>query len=329
MRAIVKLEAGPGAVRCIEHPDPRPGLDEVVIRVRRAGLCHTDLSMIEYNAAARTGYRPRFPLVLGHEFAGEIEETGAPVLVSPHVTCRACRFCLAGRSMLCRSRRILGLDVDGAFAEYVAVPERNITPLPHGIDWDVAGLAEPLTVALHALERVPVGLGDKVAVNGPGGIGLCLVAALTRTGAGTVIAVGREQDRRQLDVARSLGAITATTEDDIEEVDIAFETAGAASAVQLARSITRPGGTIGIVGLPATPVELDAAALAFGEQTLVGIRAYDLSTWRRTAALLAPLADQLRPLVTYKLPLSAFEDAVAHVEDRSAIKVLLDPTYAG
>jgi threonine dehydrogenase-like Zn-dependent dehydrogenase len=340
LRAVVKSEAGPGRTRCTTHADPTPGPDEVVIRVRRAGVCGTDLSFVRWTQAARTGYRPSFPQVIGHELAGEVADdhgslsAGAPVTASPHVTCGACRYCLSGRSMLCPSRRVLGLDADGAFAEYVAVPRRNVVGLPEGIDWDVAALAEPFTVAVHTVERVRVGPGDTVAVIGPGSIGLCTIAALLRCGAGAVFAVGREEDRLQLEAARRLGARPAIADSAAEVVadetsgagvDVAIETAGAPAAVQLACSLVRPGGAIGIVGLCSKGVELDVASLAFAEHALIGVRAYDLGTWRRTPRLLAALADQLRPLVTHRLPLEAFDTALAHVADRTAIKVLLDP----
>lgn len=206
MRALVKLAAAPGQVEVRERPAPVPGPSEVVVRVRLAGLCHTDLSMAEWNQAARHAYQPAFPLILGHEFAGTVDalgpgtagpEPGTPVAGSAHLTCGRCAMCRAGRSMLCPGLRVLGLDVDGVLATHVRLPVRNVVRLPAGLPWEVAGLAEPFAVASHAVAAGGRAAGQRVAIIGPGAVGLCALAvALTQ--ASEVVVFGLASDRVQL-----------------------------------------------------------------------------------------------------------------------------------
>ena len=345
MRALVKTAPAPGSVAYQDWPDPEIGPGDVLIAVKRAGLCGTDLSFYEWNETAQRGYRPDFPVVMGHEFTGEVAEVdpevrgltpGDRVIVNPALTCGACRFCRAGQSMLFPARRIMGIQAQGAFAEYASVPAGNVYRLDPTVPWELAAVAEPFTVAIHALERVPIEPGDVVVVVGPGSVGFCALSALKLTAAGRLVMVGLESDRRQLDLAASMGAavVASDREDAVAVVrelsggygaDVVFETAGHPRAVELALTLTRKGGRIGLVGLPHDPARINTAFIAFAEQQLVGVRAYDVATWRRLPPLLERAAPDLSRLVTHQLPLPNLERAIELMRSREGLKVLLAP----
>jgi len=345
VKALVKERPAPGEVSYRDWPDPEVGPSDVLVAVRRAGLCGTDLSMYEWNRTITAGYKPELPLVMGHEFAGELAEVGGEatgvrsgdrVIVNPTLTCGACRFCRDGRSMLCPDRKVMGLQAPGAFAEYAAVPAANVYRLPDSLPWDLAGLAEPFAVAVHALERAPVALGDVVAVVGPGSVGFCLLAALKLVPAARVLMVGLEADGHQLELAESMGATAVRSDrDDAGAIarelsdgfgaDVVFETAGHPRAVEEAIRMTRKGGRVALVGLPHDVSRIDTALLAMAEQEIFGVRAYDVATWRRLPALLERASVELSRLITHRLPMGCFERAAEVTRSREGIKVLLTP----
>lgn len=343
MKALVKTAAAPGQVMLQDWPDPQVGPQEVMIAVKRGGVCGTDLSLYEWNRLIIEGYKPRIPIIVGHEFTGEVLETGREVtgiragdhvVVNPALTCGQCRYCRSEQSMLCPSRQLLGLQVPGAFAEYVVAPANNVYVVPREMPWDLAAMAEPFAVALHALERVPIHPGAVVAIVGPGSIGFCMLAALKLTPVAQVVMIGVEADRERLSLAASLGAATVCLGRDTPEVvvgdlteglgaDIAFETAGHPAAFATAIRLTRKGGRVGLLGLPHDDASLNTAAIALAELQLVGVRAYDVNTWRRVPTLLERAETTLTKVVTHRLPLGQFEQAVELARSGSGLKVLL------
>ncbi len=336
MRALVKLAAGPGHLEVREQPTPAPAPGQIVARVTLAGICHTDLSMVEYNASARRAYRPRWPLVLGHEFSGVVAApdpsgagpaAGSPIVASAHVTCHECAACRGGRSMLCSRLQVLGLDVDGVFATHACLPVRNVSVLPDDLPPEVAALAEPFAVASHALDAGCPAAGESVAIIGPGAVGLCaLAAALSRTPDVTVL--GLQSDVMSLTVAREMGAASvgdvALSSTDAA-YDLVIETAGHPDAVSAALNVCRPGGRVVCVGLPSEPVPVDTAAMARAEKRIIGVRAYDLGEWAALPGRLAEAAARLRPLLTHVVALDEFDRAVELVRSRQAIKVGIAP----
>jgi len=338
VRALVKLAAAPGHVEVRECAEPQPGPGEVMVRVRLAGLCHTDLSMVEWNRAARHTYRPDFPLILGHEFAGTVAALGpgtsrpapgTPVVGSAHLTCGRCAMCRAGRSMLCPGLRVLGLDVDGVLATYVKLPARNVVPLPAELPWEVAALAEPFAVASHAIAAGQAAAGERVAIIGPGAVGLCALAAAL-SAAADVVVFGLARDRAQLAIARRMGAsaVAGISSGDPachERYDLVIETAGRPEAVTAAVRCCRPGGRVVCVGLPSRSVPIDTAALAREEKRIIGVRAYDLGEWGALPGRLAAAASRLLPLVTHVVGLADFSRAVELLRSRAAIKVVIAP----
>ena len=333
MKAFVKDGPGAGNAAVRDVPEPEPGPGDAVIAVRYAGLCHTDVSMLHWNDAATGGYRPRFPLVMGHEYTGTVVALGpdadgpAPgtrVAGSAHVTCGACAFCRRGRSMLCARLAVLGLDVDGVFAEYAAVPARNLVPLPDAVPDTVAVLAEPYAVAAHAVATGAPAPGETVAIVGPGAIGLCATAEARFHGIEDLAVYGRPADGAQLTLARELGATATRTEPDDAECDLVIEAAGHPAAVALALRLCRPGGRVVTAGLPADRLDLDTADLARTEKTLTGVRAYDLGEWPGIPARLAA-APALSGLVTHVLGLADVPRAVELMATRRATRTAIDP----
>lgn len=334
MKAFVKDGPGPGNAGVQEVPDPEPGPGEAVIAVRYAGLCHTDVSMLHWNTVAQASYRPGFPLVMGHEYTGTVVALGprtegpAPgtrVAGSAHVTCGACTNCRRGRSMLCARLAVLGLDVAGVFAEYAAVPARNLVPLPDDVTDTVAAIAEPYAVAAHAVATGAPAEGETVAIVGPGAVGLCATAAARHHGIRDLAMYGLPADAAQLALARDLGATATYTEPADGDFDLVIEAAGHPDAVDLALRLCRPGGRVVSAGLPSERLSLDTADLARTEKTLTGVRAYDLGEWPAVPAQLAA-APALAGLVTHTLGLADVPRAVDLMATRQATRTAIDPS---
>ncbi|MHA6630264.1 zinc-dependent alcohol dehydrogenase [Pseudonocardia sichuanensis] len=328
MKALIKTAPGDGHLEWTDLPVPEPGPGEVQLELVGAGLCHTDLGMIHGDYGPGSGYSPTFPLVLGHEYTGRVAAVGsgvdlplgARVVGGCHLTCGRCRWCSRGRSMLCERRRVLGLDVDGVFAERFVVPARNLVVLPDTVSDRLAVLAEPFAVAAHAVDVAGLAPDDDVCVIGPGTVGLLTVGALAGR---RVTVVGRRADSAQLERAVELGAEVTTDADALRgRFDVVFETAGAAAAVTTATTMLGRGGRLVCVGLPPDDARFSSAQLSWNEQTILGSRAYDISTWATVPERLAA-ASVLESIVTHAVHLSDHERALELVETRQATKVLL------
>lgn len=337
MRAIVLEGPVAGEARAAEVAPPSLGSDEVLCEPLAVGLCHTDVSVIRGYSAVQAGYSPTYPLVLGHEFVARVVETGERVttvksgdriISGSHIPCTECKFCRNGRSELCRSKRIIGLDIDGALAERFVLPEIIVRRIDDSVPIELAVLAEPFAVALHAVELAKHVPGERVAVIGPGPVGLLAVGALVSQSIAPAL-IGLPADEQQLQLGIDLGASTALTVDEAlaehaGSFDIVIEAAGHHTAVATALSLVGPGGRVVCVGLPQQPTPVDTADLAREEKVLLGSRAYDLGTWDRVPAALAAIP-QLARLVTHKLSMDDIELAIRLVEDRVATKVMLVP----
>ena len=347
MRAAVYH--GARDVRVERRPRPRPGPGEVLLRVLRSGMCGTDAT--EWAAGPRTfpvarrhpvtGHQG--PMVLGHEFVGEVAEpgdgartpVGAVVASGAGVSCGRCDRCRQGRTNLCRSYYTLGLNTAGGMAEFVAVPESTLVPVPAGLPLDAAGLAQPLAVGLHAARRSGAADGDRVVLIGAGAIGTLVLAALrhladvdltvvdfpgsrleraARLGGTRVVPAGAG-------VAAAVGAPGA---------DVVIEASGAPGQLDAAIALARPGGTVLQVGIPAAPQEIDVHSLVMREigirTTLAHVGGEDLAPALDLLAgtsLAAELLDGVHPL-----------GAVAEQLDRLSSgrldgKVLIDPSLEG
>ena len=348
MWAIRKLEAGPG-LSLDETPVPVPGDDDVLIRVEAASLCGTDLHIFRWDDWAANRIRP--PLTLGHEFAGTVAEVGrnvrsvAPgdyVSAESHVTCGICFHCRTGQAHMCEQTQILGVDRDGAFAEFVVVPESVIWPNDRTkLPPEIAALQEPFGNAVFATSKHDLA-GKTVAILGCGPVGLFSIAIARASGAGRVLATDRVAFR--LDLARTMGVTEAVNIDDVadvqgwfleqnegEQVDIVFEMSGSPQAIGDAFRIARNGGHVVLFGIPAQPVELDVAeSLIFKNLTVTAVNGRQVfGTWYKTRWLLEHGVVDLRPLITHRYPLTDFERALDELEAGQACKVVFFPGGEG
>ena len=344
MWAIRKLRPEPGLV-LEETRIPVCGEDDVLVRVEAASLCGTDLHIFNWDEWAAHRIRP--PLTLGHEFAGTVVEvgrnvrhveTGDFVSAESHITCGMCFHCRTGQAHMCEQTQILGVDRDGAFAEYVAVPESVIwlndrTKLPP----EIATLQEPFGNAVFATSLHDLA-GRTVAILGCGPVGLFSIAIARASGAGRILASDRVPFR--LGLARAMGVTEVLNIDGVSDVpgwfldrnegehlDVVFEMSGAPSAIGEAFQIARNGGHVVLFGIPARPVEVDVAeSLIFKNLTVTAVNGRQVfGTWYRTRWLLEHGVVDLRPLITHRCRLSEFEDALTALQAGEACKVVLYP----
>ena len=341
MLALVKTEPGPGLV-LQTVPDPSVGINDVLIRVRKTGICGTDLHIDSWDPWAAKTIHP--PLVVGHEFVGEIVETGANVsdfhpgdIVSGegHVTCGRCRHCMAGRRHLCAKTVGLGVGRDGAFAEYVALPMTNIWHHWPGIDEDVAAVFDPFGNAVHTALAFPV-LGEDVLITGAGPIGLMATAVVRHAGARFIVVSEPNPARREL--ATRLGATVAVDpgERDLADVqrelgmvegfDVALEMSGAPAAIRTTLDNMAHGGSIAILGIPTRDVSLDVNEIVFKLLTVRGIYGREMyETWYKMTVMLQSGLD-ITPAITHRFPFHEHEAAFAAARSGDAGKVILDWT---
>ena len=333
MRAAIVDE--PGQVRVGEVPDPAPGAGEVVVRVGATGICGTDLHI----AAGLFPPSP-YPLVPGHEFSGEVVAVGADVpdasrggvqvgdrvAVDPSLFCGRCRFCRVGRGNLCEHWGAVGDTVDGAFAEYVAVPAVSCYRMPESMTYRQGALVEPLSCAVHGLHRIGAEAGESFLVVGAGTMGLLLQQLLQRSGA-RVVVVDRNADR--LPLAAQLGA--AATATDIAELDgelfqAAVDVTGAVPAIEGALGALDRGGRMLVFGV--AHADARAAVPPFrvynDELSIIGSMAV-LHSFGPAMELMASGAVVVDPLLTHALPLEEFPQALDLMRSGAGVKVQVLP----
>jgi threonine 3-dehydrogenase len=344
MRAVVKTTPGVGmTVETVPMPTIGPG--DVLIRVHAAGVCGTDLHIWEWDRWASNRMKP--PVVIGHEFAGEIVELGDEakragilqvgelVTAEGHIVCGHCLQCRTGNAHLCRRTRIIGVDRDGAFAEYIAMPAANLIRL-HGIPVEVGAIMDPVGNAVHTvLEGVEVP-GSSVFVLGCGPIGCFAVGVARAAGASLVIA--SDLNEMRLELARKMGAhltlnpsrddvvgriLEATHENGVDLVcEMSGHPAGHAQAFQAARL----GGRVNLLGTPSRTSEVDFAHdIIFKGLTLYGVTGRKMySTWNTMGRLIRSGQLDPMPVVTHRFPLDQIADAITVIKNGQAGKVILE-----
>ena len=342
MRALVKTVPGPGAESSIAAI-PRIGPREVLIKVELNSICGTDLQIYEWNAWAARRIKP--PRIFGHEFAGVVAECGAEVgaiQVGAHVTaetrivCGRCEQCRNGLGHVCRNHRILGVDRDGAFAEYLAVPAANVWENDPGLPLELAAIQEPFGKAVHAVMAGEIA-GQTVAVFGCGPTGLCAAAVAKAAGASAVFAI--EVNYYRLGLARRMGADETLdpTAGSVSQqlasltggagVDVVLEMSGHPDSIRAALVVVRNGGRVSLVGKQERPVTLDLSEQVISKgvtiQGIAGRRMY--GSWYQTRALLTSGRINLTPLLTHRLPIAEFEQAMAIMASGQCGKILLEP----
>jgi threonine 3-dehydrogenase len=341
MRALVKSRPAPGLF-LEDVPVPAFGLNDVLIRVRQTGICGTDIHIYDWDDWAKATIP--VPLVIGHEFVGEVVDVGANVsdfavgsLVSGegHVVCGRCRNCMAGRRHLCAHTIGLGVQRAGAFAEYVALPMTNVWQHWPCVDEEVAAIFDPFGNAVHTALSFPV-LGEDVLITGAGPIGC--IAAEVALHAGARFVVVTDLNPFRLDLARRMGATVAVNplERDLADVqrelgmqegfDVGLEVSGSVEALKQMVASMAHGGRIALLGIPPQPAELDLSPVIFNGLTLKGIYGRKMyETWYQMTVMLQSGLD-ISPVITHRFSHQDFEEAFAVARSGEAGKVILDWT---
>ena len=339
MKALVKSRAEPG-LWLEDVPEPEVGINDVKIRVRETGVCGTDVHIHRWDGWAQRTIP--VPLVIGHEFVGEVADVGSNVSDfrpgdvvggEGHVVCGRCRNCMAGRRQLCAHSIGLGVQRPGAFAEYVVLPMTNVWHHWPGVPEDVAAIFDPFGNAVHTALSFPV-LGEDVLVTGAGPIGCMAVAVVRHAGARHVVATDLNPSR--LELARRMGATLAIDprERDLGDVqrelgmtegfDVMLEMSGSADALRTGVANMAHGGRIAILGIPTAAVELDLDPVIFNMLTLKGIYGREMfETWYQMSVLVDSGLD-VSQVITHRFPYSEFEEAFQVAASGESGKVLLD-----
>ncbi len=339
MRALVKERPGKGLV-LKQVPEPRCGPRDVLIRVKRVGLCGTDAHIYDWNTWAAGRLRP--PVTIGHEFAGVIEKAGSEVtghaegdLVTAegHISCGICPQCRTGNAHICRYVKIIGVDIDGAFADLIAMPASNIWKIDPEIPLDIAAIHDPLGNAFHTVMSADV-RGRTVLVTGCGPIGLFCIGIAKASGASRIFASEIQPGR--LELARIMGAhqVINPAEDDLDTIvrdqtegagaDVVLEMSGHPRAIRAGMRVARDGGEICLLGLPDDEVPIDLSRdLIFKGITVRGIigrRMFD--TWYSMRSYLRAGLFDPAPVITHRFGIDDFEKAMAAIHS-GAGKVIL------
>ena len=343
MKALVKARAEPG-LRIEDVPVPTVGSGDVLIRVLRTGVCGTDLHIYEWDGWAQANVP--VPLVVGHEFVGEVVDAGPDVsddlapgdLVSGegHLVCGRCRNCMAGRRVQCAHTKAVGVNHPGAFAEFIALPATNVWRHQPDIDLDVAAIFDPFGNAVHSALTFPV-LGEDVLITGAGPIGL--MAAIVARHAGARYIVVTDVSKYRLDLAKRIGVtmaadVTRTTVTDAmtelgmrEGFDVGLEMSGKPAALRDMLANMTHGGKIAILGLPAEEFGIDWAHLVTNMITVKGIYGRQMfETWYEMSVLIQSGLD-ISPVITHRFDAADYEQAFATVRGGQCGKVVL--TWAG
>ena len=343
MRALVKESAGPGIV-LREVPVPSCGPSDALIRVHHAGVCGTDLHIWEWDSWASKRLKP--PVIVGHEFAGEIAQLGPEaaadgllaigdlVTAEGHVICGHCLQCRLGDGHLCLRTKIIGVDRDGAFADYIAMPASNVIKLD-GIPTEIGAIMDPLGNAVHTVLEAEVP-GSTVFVLGCGPIGCFAVGVARAAGASLVIA--SDFNPKRLELARAMGAqVTLNPErDDViarvreltggDGVDLVCEMSGHPSGHAQAFAAARIGGRVNLLGTPSRTTEVDFARdVIFKGLTIYGVTGRKMyQTWHQMLRFLRSGQVNPRPVITHRFPLEAIADAIQVIKEGKAGKVILE-----
>jgi L-iditol 2-dehydrogenase len=326
---LAKLAPGPGHVGLAEREERSPRTGEVVLDVRGAGICGTDLHI----EAGEFASSP--PVTMGHEVSGVVAEVGegvdpawlrARVVTETYYsTCGACEWCRDGRPNLCPDRRSIGSFVDGGFAPRLVVPAGNLHRIPDWLDEHAAALVEPLACVCHCLlDPARVTAGDRVLVTGPGPVGL-LAAQVARALGGEVAVVGLPADEARLDAARGLGLGVALAGGDVGDFDVVVECSGSAGGATACLEAARRGARYVQVGVFGRPVTVPLDLVFQKELAVTSGFASTPRSWRRALAFVEERRVSLEPLVSEVAPLAAWERVFADLRGGRGIKVVFDP----
>ena len=339
MKALVKKDRQPG-LWLDDVPIPEIGINDVLIKIDRTGICGTDVHIYQWDDWAQATIP--VPMVVGHEFVGEIVEVGSNVAdfrpgqtVSGegHVVCGRCRNCMAGRRHLCADSKGIGVNRPGAFAEYIALPMTNVWLHDPNIDHDIAAIFDPFGNAVHTALSFPV-LGEDVLITGAGPIG-CMAAAVAQY-AGARFVVVTDVNPWRLELAKTMGAtrVVDVRDQSIEDVqyelgmvegfDVGLEMSGNASAFRSMIANMGHGGSIAMLGIPPSEMAVDWNDVVFNMLTIKGIYGREMyETWYKMTVMLQGGLD-ISPVVTHRLHYTEFENAFDVIRSGESGKVILN-----
>jgi threonine 3-dehydrogenase len=339
MKALVKTTDAPG-LWLSEIPEPEIGINDVLIRVLRTGVCGTDLHIYNWDAWAQRTIS--VPMAIGHEFVGEIVEVGSNVndflpgqIVSGegHVVCGRCRNCMAGRRHLCAATEGVGVNRPGSFAEFIALPMSNIWPHKEGVDLDIAAIFDPFGNAVHTALSFPV-LGEDVLITGAGPIGIMAAAVARHAGARHVVITDINPYR--LELARTTGVTLAvnpkeTTLADVQKqlglvegFDVGMEMSGNPQAFRDMLANMAHGGRIALLGIPSAPMEIDWNTVIFNGLTIKGIYGREMyETWYKMTVMLESGLN-IEPVITHRFHHTEFEKGFEVMRQGDCGKVILN-----
>ena len=342
MLAIVKAEAKAGA-EIREVQVPKFGLTDVLVKVKVASVCGTDLHIYNWDQWAQNRIHP--PLIPGHEFCGNVAAVGAEVTsvkegdfvsAEMHVACGKCLQCRTGEAHICQNVSIIGVDANGAFAEYVVIPESNIWKLDPAIPQEYASILDPLGNAVHTVLAGDIA-AKTVAITGCGPIGLFAIAVAKACGAAQVFAIEVNEYRRKIAQQMKADYVLDPTKDDVLGtvldatngigVDVLLEMAGHPEAINLGFNILRRGGRASLLGIPSKPVSFDLAdQIIFKGAVVQGINGRLMyKTWYQMNALLKAGKLDLDPVITDRMAMSDFSKGMDRLKTGEASKILLYP----
>jgi threonine 3-dehydrogenase len=342
MLAVVKPQAKAG-VEIRDVAIPQIGPTDVLVKVKVASICGTDLHIYNWDRWAQGRIHP--PLIPGHEFCGEVVAFGNEVTsvsegdfvsAEMHVACGKCLQCRIGEAHICQFVKIIGVDADGAFAEYVRIPESNIWKLDPAIPHEYASILDPLGNAVHTVLAGEIA-GRSVAITGCGPIGLFAIAVARAVGAAQVFAIEVNEHRRRIAKEMKADYVLNPARDDIRSmvvaqtggagVDVVLEMAGHPDAIRTAFDIVRRGGRISLLGLTSKPISLNFSEdIIFKGLTIQGINGRRMyQTWYQMTALLKAGKLELHPVITDRMAMKDFSRGMERLTTGEASKILLYP----
>ena len=342
MLAVVKPEAKPGA-EIREVKVPGFGRTAVLVKVNVASICGTDLHIYDWDRWAQNRIHP--PLIPGHEFCGEVVAYGDEVTsvkegdfvsAEMHVACGKCLLCRTGEAHICQNVKIIGVDTDGAFAEYVVIPESNIWKLDPAIPQEYASILDPLGNAVHTVLAGEIA-AKTLAITGAGPIGLFAIAVARAVGATTIFAIEVNHHRRRLAKEMKADYVLDPSKENVRAilmertnglgVDVVLEMAGHPDAIRTAFDIVRRGGRVSLLGLTSKPISLNFSEdIIFKGITVQGINGRRMyQTWYQMTALLKAGKLDLHPVITDRISMKDFSKGMERLKTGEASKILVYP----
>lgn len=341
MKAIIKAEAGMGNVQLVQRPVPEINENEVLIKVKKAGICGTDFHVYKWDKWSQNRIKP--PLIMGHEFAGEIADMGKAVKgfhigqrvsAEGHITCQKCKLCRTGRAHICNDIEIIGVDRDGCFAEYIKMPALNVWPLDYEIEDKYGAIMDPLGNAMHTVMAQPISSRD-VLITGGGSIGLFATAIARRFGAARLVVSEPQPYKAELAMKAGADVVINPLGDDPKgqileafnghQPEVVLEMSGFPSAFQLGLEVIENGGDMAILGIPSEDLNIDMGKyVIFKGITLRGIngrRMFD--TWYQCQNFLKSNASFIDHVITHELPMEDVNEGFKMMADSKAVKVVL------